>query len=120
MKIVNLTQHNPTAEQGAAGVFNAADDVAVVKAALLFTTLPSVEEISSRAQTLAQIAKESGAEAALIGGAPYLMGALETALKAVGVKPLYSFTERVSVETTNEAGEVVKTNVFKHIGFVEV
>lgn len=39
---------------------------------------------------------------------------------AIGVKPLYSFTERASVESTNEAGEVVKTNVFKHVGFVEV
>ena len=120
MKIVNLTQHNPTAEQGEAGVFNAADDVAVVKAALLFTTLPSVEEIAIRAKTLAQVAKESGAEAALIGGAPYLMGELETALKAVGVKPLYSFTERVSVERLADDGKVIKTNEFKHIGFVEV
>ena len=120
MKIVNLTQHNPTDEQAEAGVFNAADDVAVVKAALLFATLPSVEEIAIRAKTLAQVAKESGAEAALIGGAPYLMGELETALKAVNVKPLYSFTERVSVERLADDGKVIKTNEFKHIGFVEV
>ena len=119
MKIVNITQHNPTPEQVEAGVFNAENREAI-KNVLTFSTLPSLLEIANRAKILAFAAKESGAEAALIGGAPYLMSELEAALKAEGVKPLYSFTERVSVESTNEAGEVIKTNVFKHVGFVEV
>ena len=56
----------------------------------------------------------------MIGGAPYLMSALENALMAVGIKPLYSFSERVSMEETIADGTVRKTNVFRHVGFVEL
>ena len=55
---------------------------------------------------------------AMIGGAPYLMPALEKELIALGIEPVYSFSERVSEETVQADGSVVKTNVFKHVGFV--
>ena len=57
---------------------------------------------------------------AMIGGAPYLMSALEKCLIEMGAKPVYAYSERVSVETTAADGSVVKENVFRHLGFVTV
>lgn len=65
------------------------------------------------------MAASAFADAAMIGGAPYLMGPLEAALKDRGIAPLYAFSERRSIEVKNEAGEVTKTAVFVHLGFVE-
>ncbi len=55
----------------------------------------------------------------MIGGAPYLMGPLETALKKDGFIPLYAYSERVGVETNNPDGTVSKRFEFKHLGFYE-
>lgn len=114
--ILNLTQHVGTPEQG---VYDEVLKPILVEQ-LTFTTLPSSEEIKKRAENLAEIASLLGYEKAMIGGAPYLMSELEKSLKARGIQPLYSFTERVSVETKSPTGEVTKTSVFKHIGWVEV
>lgn len=120
MTIINLTQHSATNEQIEAGVVNQPTefDQQQLTSLLTFTSIPSKDEIIRRARKIAELAV--GYEAALIGGAPYLMGALENALKDIGVKPLYSFSERVSVEKPGPDGSVVKTNVFKHVGFIEV
>ena len=118
-KILNLTQHQATAAQVAAGVFEP-HDKATVQQLLTFNTLPSREEIKAKAEALAQIAEEEGASAVMIGGAPYLMGALECALEQRGIQPLYAFSIRESVEETLPTGEVIKKNVFRHSGFVEV
>jgi hypothetical protein len=120
MKIVNLTQHQATAEQMAAGVFNL-EGIAMntLKQNLTFTEIPSREEIINRVNIIVGIALANGAEAAMIGGAPYLMPVLEQALYKYGITPLYSFTQRETVEKVGENGEVVKTAVFRHIGFVE-
>lgn len=118
MKIVNLTQHMGTAEQVSAGVFEPADKEQV-KALITFTTAPSGTDMAERAEKLAHIALDEGAEAAMIGGAPYLMAPIERALKAAGVRPCYSFTERRGTETYDPAtGEVRKTQVFVHAGWV--
>ena len=119
--ILNLTQHAPTPEQVEAGVFDLApQEKEVLKDLLNFNEVPEYEEIRTKAIAIAKIAHKSGVKAAMIGGAPYLMGILEAILKCNGIKPLYSFTQRVSVEKTQGDGTVVKTAVFKHIGFVEV
>lgn len=55
---------------------------------------------------------------AMIGGAPYLMAELEKELYKVGVTPIYSYSDRISVETITDSGETIKTSVFKHLGFV--
>jgi len=117
MKIINLTNFPATPEQKADGVIDS-ENIEKIKALLLFDDIPSKETIEERANLLAFIAKESGCEKALIAGAPYLMAPLEKALFNVGIQPLYSFSERVSIESTNEKGEVVKQNVFKHKGFI--
>ena len=49
----------------------------------------------------------------MIGGAGFFMSFLENALKACGIKPVHAFSQRISVEKTNDVGEVIK-----HIGFV--
>ena len=118
-KIIKLTQHTATAEQSAEGVFEPKDKTAVQQL-LTFEDLPKKEDILARAEALANIAEAEGATSAMVGGAPYLMGALENALKERGIQPLYAFSIRESVEETLPTGEVIKKNVFRHLGFVEV
>ena len=118
-KIINLTQHQATAAQAAEGVFEPKDKTAVQQL-LTFEDLPTKEDIVARAEALADIAKAENAENAMIGGAPYLMGALENALKGRGIQPLYAFSVRESIEEHLPTGEVIKKNVFRHLGFVEV
>ena len=118
--IVNLTQHPATKEQVAAGVFDLEGQaLAYVKANLTFNDLPTKEEIVIRADRIADIAADHRADAAMIGGAPYLMAPLEAALIARGIAPLYAFSERVSEEEALADGTVRKVNVFRHVGFVE-
>jgi hypothetical protein len=113
--IINLTQHTASADQRAAGVADVQPRERLVTL-LTFDTAPSRAEISRRADEIAAIA--AGAEAAMIGGAPFLMSALERALEKRGVKALYAFSVRESVEETLPDGSVRKVNVFKHAGFV--
>lgn len=75
MKILNLTQHAATPEQIAAGVFEPQDKEAV-RELLTFETLPTKEEIHSRAVKLTIEALEHDVKAAMIGGAGYLMSEL--------------------------------------------
>lgn len=123
MTIVNLTQHNATNDQINAGVFNVDYDhneLDYLRSLLTFDSIPAIEDMQQRADEIAKIALRTNAKKAMIGGAPFFMGYLETALKSVGIQPLYAFSQRVSVETTAEDGTVTKQNVFKHMGFVEV
>lgn len=119
--ILNLTQHEATPEQIEAGVVEPdANTKGVIRKLLTFDELPTRDVVTARAIVLASIAAAQGAEGAMIGGAPYLMTPLEIALYRMGVRALYAYSERVSVETTAPDGTVTKTNVFKHKGFVEV
>lgn len=118
MRILNLTQHNPSPEQVAAGVFDPDDKVSIRKDLLTFDDIPTREEINQRAKELAEVALAHDADGAMIGGASYLMGPLERALSHVGVKPLHSFTRREAGEEKQADGSVRKTQVFRHVGFV--
>jgi hypothetical protein len=113
---INLTQHPATPDQGV----TEPENKAAVQAALTFDAIPSSEDMKERADFLARIAKDSGASKAMIGGAPFFMSTLEKALLDVGIKPVYAFSVRESVEKTTDDGTVTKTNVFKHTGFVEI
>jgi predicted methyltransferase len=55
----------------------------------------------------------------MVAGVGYLLTVLEPILKARGIQVLHSFSERRSTEFTNEAGEVIKTMAFVHIGWVK-
>jgi len=99
---------------------------------LTFEEIPSKEEIEARAKELARIAASEASHYAgdtdnmiwitrvMIGGAPYLMGALEKALRESGFTPVYAFSKRESVEQPQPDGSVKKIQVFRHLGFVEV
>jgi hypothetical protein len=114
---LNLTQHPATPDQIEAGVVEPADKKQVVDL-LTFEAIPSPAEMRDRAARLAAIARESGATAAMVGGAPFFMAPLERALLEAGVEPVYAFSLRVTEEVTQPDGSVRKTNVFRHVGFV--
>ena len=114
--MINLTQHQATPEQSAAGVVPAsfADRLPSL---LTFVGIPSPLEIRQRAEVIASLAADTGAKCAMIGGAPFFMGPLEVALHAVGIHAVLAFSDRVSVEEAQADGSVRKVNVFRHIGF---
>ena len=124
--IINLTQHELTPEQREFIDIECHTDRQKVKDLLTFTKLPSKEDIYYRALDLAAIVENIIDQdehvdlfLVLIGGAPYLMKPLIEELKKIGVTPVFSYTDRVSVETMQPDGSVVKTQVFKHLGYVE-
>jgi len=120
VRILNLTRHPATPEQKAAGVVDFSEEGRRQFSRLLtFDELPSSDEIWQRALLIASSAKRDDPEAAMIGGAPFLMAPLEKALRMVGITPLYAFSRREAVEETLPDGSVKKTQVFRHLGFVE-
>jgi hypothetical protein len=120
MEILNLTQHTATAEQVAAGVVELnQEDKVLVQSLLTFEEIPSMSGIFQRADKIARLAKKYNIIKAMIGGAPYLMSELEKALMAEEIVPLYSFSVRSSTEKLVD-GKIIKTNVFIHVGFIEV
>ncbi len=121
--ILNLTQHPASGEQIAAGVTDLPSDRRATLIALLtFDDLPTAEEIADAAEEIALLADdhlpENGDPAAMIGGAPWLMAPLETALRRHLIRPIYAFSRRESVEQIQTDGSVRKVNVFRHAGFV--
>jgi hypothetical protein len=116
MKILNLTMHKATKEQIEAGVFDLHGEGIVNL--LTFEEIPTPDELEERATQLAKIAQKQKVRKAMIGGAPYLMPYLENQLCLNGIAPVYAFSKRESVEKELD-GKVIKTNVFKHVGFVE-
>ena len=121
MAILNLTQHNATVDQVEAGVTepNLADKVEIQKL-LTFDELPTKALIHERAHKLAAIANRYDLEDIMIGGAPFLMGPLATALFREGLEPVFAFSTRVVEEQVQPDGSVKKASVFKHQGFVGV
>ncbi len=130
--ILNLTQHVSTDEQKAQLVVEPRMTKEKIKKLLTFEEIPTREEIEARAKELARIAASEASFYAgetdnriwitrvMIGGAPYLMGALEKALRECGFTPVYAFSKRESEEITQPDGSVRKVQVFRHCGFVEV
>lgn len=121
MRIVNLTQHASTPDQRKAGVYDLEGErLSSLKAALNFTHLPQAEEIRQRAEAIADLVCRDGdkPDAAMIGGAPFLMASLERALAERGIKPLYAFSLREVKEMPQPDGSVKKEAVFRHLGFV--
>jgi len=120
MKIVNITQHTAVSDQLAAGVVELNADLRLVVSGLLtFDSLPTKAEILERAEKLAQLVESEGFTTAMIGGAPWFMAELERQLAKAGVKAVYAFSQRVSVEDIVD-GTVIKRAIFKHVGFVGV
>lgn len=115
-KIINLTQHTATPDQRISGVVDHPEREKLQKL-LTFDEIPSPEEITDRAEKIAKMA--SGYREAMIGGAPFLMSALEWELFKVTCVPLYAFSKRVVNEVVDNNGNVQKVSEFRHRGFVE-
>ena len=118
-QILNLTQHLCTPDQVKAGVHEPVHKDKV-QSLITFTSIPTEMGMRSRAEKLAYMTKEDGYQAAMIGGAPFFMAILEDELKKQGIKPVYAFSQRESIDKEMPDGSVQKINVFKHIGFYEV
>ena len=124
MTILNLTQHDATPTQSAAGVIEPSPETKVIiKRLLNVGALPTVEDLVERAEGLAAIALHhhtmTEGTRFLIGGAGPLMRVLRRALKSriTDVQCLEAFSERVVVETTLPDGTVRKTADFVHAGW---
>lgn len=119
MATYNATQYISTNDQG---VQDLAPEMRVRLTSLLtFSSIPTVEEIHSRAGAVTELLRDSGAmrgDQAMIGGAPFFMAALERALLKAGITPVYAFSVRMSVEETQADGSIKKVAVFRHGGFV--
>ena len=125
---INLTQHNPTQDQIAAAAAEGAvfremreEHRKQVISLITFDDAPSVEDMTNRANQLAEIVSHyAQGGVVMIGGAPYFQRYLEDALMAWGHTPCYSFTKRVAVESEGPNGEVVKSSKFVHEAFIYV
>ena len=120
--ILNLTQHPASPEQIAAGVVDLPTEIREAVIALLtVNVLPTRQEIEDRCADIAMLAAtafENHPVQAMIGGAPWMMACLESALLDQGIAPVYAFSVRESVEQPQPDGSVRKINVFRHAGFV--
>lgn len=120
--ILNLTQHPASPEQIAAGVVDLPTEIREAVIALLtVNVLPTRQEIEDRCADIAMLAAtafENHPVQAMIGGAPWMMACLESALLDQGIQPVYAFSVRESVEQSQPDGSVRKINVFRHAGFV--
>jgi phosphotransacetylase len=121
--ILNFTQHDATPEQLAAGVVEPyADNKERIRQLLTFNELPTQAQLRERATDCAVLAsvlvRKYGCDAVLIGGAPFFMSHLESALRLFRVRFCYAFSTRVAEEQMQPDGSVRKTHVFKHVGFI--
>ena len=93
MSILNLTPSPATAEQAAAGVIDPAGEAAEnIRALLAFEEIPRPDEVRTRAERLADIARRYPFDYAMIGGeTPWLWAPLEIELLALGIQPLFAF-----------------------------
>lgn len=115
-RIVNLTQHTGTPEQG---VVELPPEVRKEVVDLItFGEIPTGTEMRRRAQRISTIAADHGANSAMLGGAPYFQRLLEEELREKGIEPVYAFSVREAVEQQLPDGSVRKTSVFRHAGFV--
>lgn len=118
-KILNLTQHPSTKEQRDQGVYDLeGENLLKLKRRLTFDMIPTGANLEDAAMMIAHIANEESVPYAMIGGAPFFMSALEQALLAQEIVPIYSFSKRESVEEAQSDGTIKKVNIFKHINFV--
>jgi hypothetical protein len=136
MKVLNLTPFQTTSSQFIAGVVDLPESERVKLIKLLsFNAVPSQKELIERSEAIAEIARKTGCDTAMIGGVPYILAILEQSLNSVGINPVYSFTIReikqvcsdISTQATNTNSNVRFINedastqmieTYRHVGFV--
>ena len=127
--IVNLTQHAATEEQRAAGVCDLPEEFRKELLRLItFEEIHTPSEMRERANSVLALFEGAGEKltreedegiAAMIGGAPFFSSALEEAFLRGGVRVLYAFSKRESIERVLPDGTVRKESIFRHAGFVD-
>ena len=122
MAILNLTQHNATADQLAAGIIDLPVDFQIVlKDLLTFPTQYTRDDLEYRALQIHELVRDfcgtskEVLEGVMIGGMPSFMPVLESVLISKGIKVGYACTERQSDDKEVD-GKVVKTAIFVHAG----
>ena len=128
MAILNLTQHNSTADQINAGIIDLPVDFqTVLKELLTFPTTYTRKDLEQRALQIHELIRDMCGEhfgaspkhaldGVMIGGMPSFMPVLEATLISKGIRVGYACTERKSVDKTLPDGSVQKTAVFVHAG----
>ncbi len=121
--IINMTQHNASPDQRGAGVVDFGANAHIMKGLLTFVRLPTSSQVLARAVALVDLLQANhdiyDVDSVMIGGAPYLMAPLVSQLTAAGYKPVFAYTDRVSVDVVQADGSIKKTAMFKHLGFVD-
>ena len=116
-----MPQHTPAPEQGDF-VRLTNEETARLRALMEFTELPSAHhEVRAAAEAVAEAVdhhRSSACRRVVIGGAPFLMCALQTALTERGWEVAYAFSVRESVDVPQTDGSVRKVAVFRHKGWV--
>ena len=127
MAILNLTQHNATADQLASGIIDLpADFQTALKGLLTFPTTYTRADLEYRALQIHELIRDMCGEhfgappkhaldGVMIGGMPSFMPVLEATLVSKGIRVGYACTERQSIDKEID-GKVVKTAVFVHAG----
>ena len=129
--IINLTHPQSTPDQRAAGVIDLDPTSREQLAqALTFNELPTREQLIKRANEVGDILATAGtdpqhdggalynATSVMLGGAPFFMAHLEAVVRGLGLRPVYAFSKRETVEAAQPDGTVRKVAVFRHEGFV--
>lgn len=123
MAILNLTQHNSTADQINAGIIDLPVDFkTALVAAITFPAIYNKTDLESAAGKVYELVRDyipyllDGFEGVMIGGMPSFMPVLENLLISKGIRVGYACTERKSVDKTLPDGSVQKTAVFVHAG----
>lgn len=120
MKIIwNMTALRATSGQRQAGVVDLPDDLReVVTDLLTFNDIPTPAFVQHRATALAVMAKNLGAERVMVRAEPFMLPALEQALKARGITAHYAFSERVHREVVMPDGHAAPAeDTETHLGF---
>ena len=120
--ILNLTQHNATADQINAGINDIPVDFQnTLKGLLTFPTQYTRDDLEYRSLQIHELVRDfcgtskEVLEGVMIGGMPSFMPVLESVLISKGIKVGYACTERQSVDKEVD-GKVVKTAIFVHAG----
>lgn len=121
MKIVNFTLRAATPEQLAEGVIEVSDEDRLrIHELFKFQYVPDAYEVTVRARLLAQLAESYDAGYVLVDGPPFLMVALDIALRALNVYPLYALSKKEITKTIRPDGTVVEQSVTKPVGWVDM
>lgn len=120
--ILNLTQHNATADQINAGINDLPVDFQnTLKGLLTFPTQYTRDDLEYRSLQIHELVRDfcgtskEVLEGVMIGGMPSFMPVLESVLISKGIKVGYACTERKSVDKEVD-GKIIKTAVFVHAG----